>query len=168
MTSVDVAARITSEKLSLTEIDSPIVRAVLDHWTAAKGERSMPRRADMKPEEMRRGLGHIMIFERDAGGKGFRYRLFGSGIAAAQGRDFTRRLVRELEPPNYAALIERHYEECFATKSLSYYRIAVSLRGRSMEYTRLLLPLSSDGIEVDMVIAVSDSEKDFWNFFIDI
>jgi hypothetical protein len=122
------------------------------YWDRVRGDRPMPARADLRPEELRSLLPHLTLVETD--GDGYRYRLVGTAVAEALGRDLTgTRVGSHVKPAAYASEICRVYD--------------LVLHGRRPIFTtgeyqneskvvhsvcRLLLPLSADGAQVNMIV----------------
>src|SRR3546814_14595189 len=74
-------------ELPLASIAHPALRALLDRWETARGDRIMPSRAAMAPETVRPALGAIAILEPvDGPPVTFRHPLFGTAIVAPYGR----------------------------------------------------------------------------------
>lgn len=72
--------------------------ALYEYWNGKRGERTMPDRRDISPSEIARLLPWIGIIEVIDGGRDFRFRLFGSGLAEWVGRDRSGDLFSEMEP----------------------------------------------------------------------
>lgn len=75
------------------ELQPEPLRFLLTHWTRLRNARPAPRAADIDALEMRPALGYILLLDVVDGGRDFRFRLFGSTIAAASGFDLTGRLM---------------------------------------------------------------------------
>src|SRR5690606_18752294 len=76
-------------------IQDPLLARLLRDWIGWRGERALPGRSDFLPEDLRYLLGRLFLFDvvRETGGLRFRYRLFGSAIAAYRGYDLTGRFI---------------------------------------------------------------------------
>src|ERR1700736_619243 len=88
-----------SSALSTARYDfraDPVLRAALAYWEGKRGDRPMPQRGDIDPDELRPVLSHLQITEVIDGGSRFRYRLVGTAIVEAFGAEFTGRYVDEL------------------------------------------------------------------------
>jgi hypothetical protein len=119
------------------------LRFLLRYWLDLRGLRAMPLASEIDALEMRPALGYIMLVEPEDRGRDFRYRLYGSILAAVSGLDMTGKLMT-----NHAA---SPYVVEFA---LAAYRAALA-RGEplltehgpptgisSHEWHRLMLPLA--------------------------
>ena len=74
----------------------PVLLDLLAYWERKRGDRIMPTRADIDPLELKGHLGWLILVDVLPGLEDFRYRLVGTNIVHAVGRDSTGRTVREL------------------------------------------------------------------------
>jgi hypothetical protein len=138
-------------------LDDPLQRQMYAYWQQKRGVRRMPARADIDPTEIPRLLPNILISEyvAEAGLERWRYRLAGTAVAAAFGRDPTGRFADELTKGDYRAFIERIHrvvrEEQRALFCESEYTGA---REPRMSAKRLLLPVTTDGRHADQIITL--------------
>lgn len=138
-------------------LEDPLHRQIYAYWQQKRGSRRMPSRADIDPTEIPRLLPNLLISEfipkGDAGR--WRYRLAGTAVATAFGRNPTGRYIDELTKGDYRAFIEHIHqmvrEEQRALFCASEYMGARDLR---MSAKRLLLPLTTDGQHVDQIITL--------------
>ncbi len=138
-------------------LDDPLHRQMYAYWQQKRGARRMPSRAQIDPTEIPRLLPNLLISEyvaeSDTGR--WRYRLAGTAVAVAFGRNPTGRFVDELTKGEYRAFIERIHmlvrDERRALFCASEYTGARDLR---MSAKRLLLPLTTDGERVDQIISL--------------
>ena len=113
----------------------------------------MPARRDIVMAEMTSALfPYVTIIDRVDGR--FRYRLMGVGVVNDLGKDFTDGWVGSYtSTPEYAAEVLAVYERVFAATSPLFttgeHRTDT---GVIQSNSRLLLPLSDDGVNVNMVI----------------
>lgn len=138
-------------------LDDPLHRQMYGYWQQKRGSRRMPSRADIDPTEIPRLLPNLLISEHvaQAGTERWRYRLAGTAVAAAFDRNPTGHYVDELTKGDYRTFIERIHrmvrEEKRALFCASEYTGARELR---MSAKRLLLPLTTDGAQVDQIISL--------------
>jgi hypothetical protein len=150
------------ERLPLTELRHPSLCSAYDYWRLRKGDRELPSRRDIAPEDMKKYLTNVMLIDVSYEPLDFVYRVFGSGIARAYGKEYTRRSVRALEPPEFSALVWRQYLDAVTEKIPCLHGINFQAEAKSHRYQRLTLPLSSDGLTVDKLLAVSIEDGKFW------
>ncbi len=138
-------------------LDDPLHRQMYAYWQQKRGSRRMPGRADIDPTEIPRLLPNLLISEYVSEGDAgrWRYRLAGTAVATAFGRNPTGRFIDDLTKGDYRAFIERIHgivrDEQRALFCASEYTGARDLR---MSAKRLLLPLTTDGQRVDQIISL--------------
>jgi hypothetical protein len=131
--------------------------AFFAYWRSKRGERAMPRRADIDPTEMDpRLLPYLLLTEVVDGGARFRFRLVGTEAVASIGSELTGRYVDEVNESTLyrdyiTALYRRVLERRQPVFSVSLY--ARPDEGGPARHTtqRLMCPLSADGTTVDRV-----------------
>ena len=126
--------------------DNPQFQDLVAYWQAKRGLRPLPLRQDIDPLELKQHLGSLNIIECLPGLTDFRYRLIGTRIAEAYGRDSTGKTVRELyavEDPEYCEFLLGTYREVATRQVIA--RIRGNLRPVNKDYRwadSLLLPLA--------------------------
>lgn len=133
----------------IDDLGIPQHRFLLRYWSDLRGERHLPHRGAIDPIEMRPALGFISLLEPVEDGRDFRYRVFGSVIAAVSGFDLTGQHASRIKASPY--MVEFH---------LAVFR-AARRRGEVLStehgppaatYTatwhRLVLPFADDGGDV--------------------
>lgn len=141
----------------LPRIGDPLLARLLRDWMAWRGHRALPARADFQPEDLRYLLGRLFLFDvvqaGDAGLR-FRYRLFGSQIAAYRGYDLTGKFIDEHPDPDFAGRAQLAYLRAIAEASPLWAKIdGVSSSGQQSRFEALILPLAGDGAKPDMVLS---------------
>ena len=141
----------------------PDLEFALDYWRSKRRDRLAPPRSDIDPLEIPHILPRIMLADvvRDASEQlEFRYRLSGTGIGEIHGSELTGRGPLDLRPAPYGALIDANYREAVAHRRPMVHVITLRTNQKVRSYTRIILPLSSDGKTIDMLMMVdSDSEN---------
>lgn len=74
----------------------PRLQSLRDWWDRKRGARAMPLRSEVDPIELRPHIGSLVLIECLPELYDFRYRLIGTDIVEAYGRDSTGKTVREL------------------------------------------------------------------------
>jgi len=77
-------------------IDGGLLRLIAC-WNEIRGARAMPTRAELNPFVLRASLRFTQLFDILDGGRDFRFRVFGSGIAEVSGLQVTGKCLSELE-----------------------------------------------------------------------
>lgn len=130
-----------------------ILRALWTYWSAKRGEAEIPSRSDIDPVEIPRLLPHIQLVETIEPDGRFRYRLCGTAIVEAYGRDLTGRFVEEAIPQHRHAVALRHYRLVRDTAQPIFARTQYeSQRGAQIIANRLILPLRNCGPRVSMLL----------------
>lgn len=112
------------------------------------------------PPEIKSQLRRIFIVEIVGNPPRFRFRLAGTAIVNGFGEEITGRFLDELDLAKRNDEIAADYQKVIATRApvCSRWRfIKADLRPQS--YERLLLPLSSDGATVDMILGGAARES---------
>jgi len=137
---------------------SPLLVDLLAYWDAKRGQRLMPSRADIDPTDaaLRKHIGFIVLVDVIGKPARFRFRLIGSKITEAVGRDSTGRWLDELySPADYENMIVAYR---WLVQHRAPMRIVGDLRHANREWLEmesLDLPLSSDGETVDVILTRS-------------
>ena len=127
---------------------------VLGYWSAKRGARPMPSRRDIDPLELGPAiLPHLMLVDVEPGPR-FRYRLFGTAVSDAFGMDATGQYIDAVMVGQYRDFLLGLYGDLLAMKKPVY---STSIYGTKLDTKmwtqRLILPLSSNGDDVDMALA---------------
>lgn len=136
----------------------PEIDRVLAYWRGKKGDRDFPSRADIDPLEFTKALPRVMMAEVSYDPLEFRYRVVGTGLFAMHGRELTGKLAHELDPPEFGALIHRHYAEVIARRVPILHVIALTVNDLATSYARIILPFSSDGKVIDRLMTCEAHE----------
>jgi hypothetical protein len=138
-------------------IASPALRAIADHWSAAKSDRRMPSWSDLSPSVLAPYLTSIWAFKYDAASKEFTARLAGNRIMVGFGQSFRGTPLRDLHPPHI-------FEECHANLTrlvlgpAVYYGHGKLFKAgdQIVSGERIVLPLASDGRNGDGALGAAD------------
>jgi hypothetical protein len=124
------------------------------YWLAKRGQRRMPSRWDIEPTEIPRLLRNLMLVDVFYNPIRFRYRLIGTNVVDATGENRTGKCFDSVDFFAANPIVREQYATVVSTgepvHSLEpFYRLDTR---REYEVERLLLPLSSDGVTVDMIL----------------
>jgi hypothetical protein len=124
------------------------------YWRAKRGARFAPSRADIDPIEIPRLLPHLMLIDVVDGGARFRYRLAGTEVESRFGCSMVGRYIDEMMRGRYSDYLHDLYRELIASRRPLYSESAYGSEDDApSQARRLMLPLSSDGSVIDMVLA---------------
>ncbi|MBI3505292.1 MAG: PAS domain-containing protein [Proteobacteria bacterium] len=160
---------------SRAQIRTPHFAEILDWYHARRGTRAMPGRADFVPEELSRWWRDMVLLSIQPGSDPAipRYRFEFQGLKPAEydGGDYTGRHLDEALPARIYGFTAAVYRE-LAVRRVPLYtlRHVVGKDGFPVVFERLLLPLSSDGTNVDRMIALirRHSTKDLTTHDLDV
>jgi hypothetical protein len=114
----------------------------------------MPTRADIDPLEMRQWLPRLSLVDVSQDGRQFTYRLVGTQMVDLLGVNPTGRLVEAAWPEGLAESVVDGYRQVVETrKPVFCQQINGWLEDQKPTAWAMRLPLSSDGEEVDMILA---------------
>ena len=146
------------------------LRFLLKYWDVARGKAAMPPVGAIDPLALKPVLGNVIILDVLEGGADFRFRLFGTEVAAAARYDWTgstvdemRRILKGPGPAFYLAgyrAVVRRREPLFTLS-------AAMVIFKSRSWARLVLP-HGDGDQVERILVgnyavgdtfISDAEE---------
>lgn len=129
------------------------LKELLAYWEGKRAGRPMPARTDIDPVEIPALLPHVILVDTAERLEDFRYRLFGT--EACRGFAHDRTGVRFAELPRIENFDEVYagYWRTYAERRPQYFHGNIVSAARShVLYSRLTMPLSSDGEQVDMLL----------------
>jgi hypothetical protein len=144
------------------EICSPAVAEIYCYWNHKRGERSMPRRADIDPAEITRHLPGIQLIDVKRDPLDFVYRLVGTREVAARGHDPTGRRVAESFFGQSADDVLANYRRVIATESFVYDLDKFTTpNGRFVHDESLFLPLADAAGAINPIL-IYTHYQDLW------
>ncbi len=134
------------------KIDDERLQDLLAYWQSKKNGR-LPARSDIDPIEIPKLLKYLILADYDAVRQDVRFRLVGSEMVEHWGRDFRNMHLHEIMSGEYYDYIHSLFVQT-ANKARPLFSESVFRwdRGRAMRTKRLMLPLASDGHNVDAVL----------------
>lgn len=135
------------------EIQSAIVREGFRYWCDRRGNRELPRRADLDPIDIPKLLTSVTLIDVSYDPFDFRYRLLGGDIV----RDFDVRVgesIRDL-PSEFGrdGICERYRRSVVERRPVLQIYESASRRGQTLRIEALTCPLSDDEREVNMLVS---------------
>ena len=129
----------------------PDLQALLDYWTAKRGARAMPARADIKPAEIKSLLPDVMIWSAI---EPFTIRLVGDHIVNFVGANNTGKPATDGMPADAATVMRTVIMHVIAAKAprFRFGRAFWLPRNDYRFFEAAYLPLSADGENVDMIL----------------
>jgi hypothetical protein len=136
------------------DIQAPELRRLYEDWEQRRRGREFPARADFDPLDIRYILGDLSLVDVLRDPLRFRFRLHASNVVDRGGIDMTGRLLDEMPDERRRSNAMGHYLKVLEQRQPS----ILSLRNeytdnRSWHCEVLVLPLATDGVTIDMLMA---------------
>jgi hypothetical protein len=150
-------ARVTAEECAVGDPAYPDLAALLRYWNEKRGERFAPPRSAIDPSDFIDALPRVKLVDVLRGQNDeldFRFRLAGTWIGNILGTELTRLRPLDLQPPQFGIIVHEHYAQCVRERRPLLHKVEIDSVRRIHNYARLLLPLSSDGAQIDMLMTV--------------
>lgn len=158
--------------ISRDDLRSDMLRRLVDHWEVLRGDRPLPSRRDLRPEEMGFALGRMMLVDifwpsavTETSDPTFRFRLVGTEIERTGHRGLTGRWAHELKPEFYRDAVLGAYREAATTGQPCIRRMFYSAEGADMRYERIALPLADQGTQPLALLVGTEWESANQDFF---
>lgn len=136
-----------------TAISNPILRQVYAYWTAKRGARVFPARADIDPLEFRFALGHVSLIDVLRDPLRFRYRLVSTSLTDRLGYEMTGKMASEIPDFGIREYVTSRYTNVLQQNAPVHEKGDALLDGQFWRFEAVYLPLSSDGRSIDMIMA---------------
>lgn len=149
----DPAGRSVTAELFLEQVDDQRLVEAYRYWDGLRGSRFAPAYAEVDPVDIPGLLRYLLLTEVETTPRGrrYRYRLCGTEVEQHFGGAMRGRYIDGLMEGDYRDYIESLYHRLVDQRCPVY---SVSSYDQRLLHTkRLMLPLSSDGREVDMVLS---------------
>lgn len=127
---------------------APQLRVLLDYWEGLPRGPAAPLAARVDALHMRGALGFVMLMQAVDGGRDFRYRVYGSGIAAHSGFDATGKRVTEIAVAPLTEFFLAGYRAVRARPVPLFTRHVPPYRIHPVSWDRLILPLDDGTGEI--------------------
>ena len=129
------------------------LRRLYDYWMAKKGDLVAPPRSAIEPVEIRSILPRLLLIDVIGDPPRFRVRLAGTDVAYHYGAEITGKFVDELDLDEIGHIALAEYRDATRLRQPMVHQWEYTKHdGRHLKYERLILPLSSDGQAVDMLL----------------
>ena len=134
-------------------IAHPKLQRLYQYWSEKRGDRDMPARADIDPVDLRYVMGNTVLADViDGDPLQFRIRLHGTNLSERVRHDLTGKMLDQAQHAEFGELTRRSFTTVATTKQPLHAHRNLVLDGRQRQYETLMLPLSSDGERVDMIL----------------
>jgi hypothetical protein len=137
--------------------DDRVLSALWRYWEEKRGSRPLPCRRDLDPVDIPSLLPHLMLVERTAEGR-FRYRLAGTAVIQAYGRELTGRLIDEVIPEPRRVIAQRHYTTVFTAARPIFVRNRYTApNATDFVVSRIMLPLATEAGDVVHLVLIGQT-----------
>jgi hypothetical protein len=134
-------------------IDHRQLRDLHAYWLSRHAEGALPGRRSLDPLDVPHLLPYMMLIDVWHEPFDLRYRLVGTALVDHMGRDTTRMRVEDAYVGADWPKVEQDYKTAiFDKRPVLRRNEGLDASGRRFAYERLLLPLSADGLRVDMLL----------------
>lgn len=134
-------------------IKHPRLQRLYDYWSAKRGGREMPARADLDPIDMTFVIGNVILVDVfDETPPRFRIRLHGTNLSQRVGYELTGKMLDELPVTEFRALAQQSFEHVVRTREVLYANRDRVIDDRFARYETVIMPLSADGARVDRLL----------------
>jgi hypothetical protein len=143
-------------------IVNPKLQRLYDYWSAKRGARPMPGRADIDPLDMTFIIGNVILVDVLAGDPlRFRIRLHGTKLVDRVRYELTGKMLDEMPEAEFRELSRQSFTRVATTAAPLHAVRDRVLDGRPRQYETIILPLSADGERVDMLLLglIYDDER---------
>jgi hypothetical protein len=144
----------SSPPLNLTD---PRLKRFYDYWLSKSRGSKLPGRQDIDPLEIPDLLPHVSMLDvvRTGDDIRFRFRLVGTANVHIAKREHTGAFVEEVFAPADAEQTNAKYLSIVETHEPHFWRTTMATIGNEpVTYARLMVPLATDGVTVDMLMGV--------------
>jgi len=143
--------KLFAETFTMDDLPNRIMQDIYQYWLDIKGDKPMPSRADLHPEDIPGLLPHLALVDVEPENKRYKYRLMGSESVRALGIDPTGRYLDEA--PKIELLLKKNYDWLVKEKRPYFVFDKLLWSDKSfMDYYALGLPLSQNGVDVDILM----------------
>jgi hypothetical protein len=138
-------------------IDAPRdadLRTLYEYWDTVRGDRPMPRRADIDPSEIPRLLPYVIMHNALPGGGGYTIRLVGEEVVRLNGSNGTGRQAGSIMTPHGAEIMTRILDAVAAERAPKFRagRVYWHPDKTYRDFEARFLPLSPDGETVNIIL----------------
>jgi hypothetical protein len=135
-------------------IKTPSLQRLYDDWEQKRGQREFPARADFDPLDLKYILGNLSLVDVLRDPLRFRYRIHATNVAERIGDELTGKEVAALTHADHRNRALEHFIQVVqARKPSVHFRHHETIDQRIWNYEVLVLPLSSDGATIDMLLS---------------
>ena len=138
------------------EFDDDRHTQIYKYWLEKKGTKHVPSRSDLDPIDIPSLLPNIFLFDVMWDPLDYRMRLVGTRLVQVMERDCTGMHFDEIYQGERALKVREDYDRVAMKFEPVYSEIRAGWMNRNyLTYYRLMLPLSDDGLRVNMMLGLT-------------
>jgi len=131
----------------------PKLRQLYAYWLEKGGAHGLPTRVDMDPVDLRFAIGNLLLIEVIEGQPlRFHIRVHGTNLSERVRFDLTGKMLDELPQVEFRNISQQSFTTVATSKQPLHAQRDCVLDDRRRRYETIILPLSSDGDRVDMLL----------------
>ncbi|SRR5579875_472365 len=135
-------------------LESPLLQRFYADWDSRRRGREFPARRDFDPCDLKYALGDISLLDVLTDPLRFRFRVHGTSIAERIGVELTGKFVDQMPDRRQSAMALAHFTEVVDRRApVAKIRHAYTTDRQVWNCEVVVLPLSSNGIDIDMLIS---------------
>jgi len=134
-------------------IRSEELRAIAEHWAAARGLKAMPAWRDIDPLQLGRNIRYVWSWKYDRVAETFTGRLAGEELDLAFGKSMRGAAMRDFYSPQVYDLVYPRHRRVVTERGFMYGQgMLFAHMGRTVVGERIVMPLAEDGVTADGII----------------
>jgi hypothetical protein len=138
---------------AVPDITHPKLRRLYEYWEGKRGDRKMPSRADLDPLDITFIIGNVILVDViDGDPLRFRIRLHGTNLSERVRFDLTGKMLDEMPAAEFRDLVRQSFTRVATAKEPLHAKRDRILDNRRRDFETVILPLSSDGEQVDRIL----------------
>jgi hypothetical protein len=134
-------------------LSHPKLQSLYEYWAGKRGARPLLGAEELDPAELRRWIGHLVVVDATQEG-GFVYSYYGATLEKAFGRPMAGQSL-ELLPDSQRSILRDEYQAVRLDRQPVTRTYTADFEGGTATWERLVLPLSSDGAEIDKLLVAA-------------
>jgi hypothetical protein len=144
-------ADIDDARLNHVTTDDILLR-LFAYWTIKRGDRHYPSSSDLDLLEFRFAIGSVSLIDVLTQPRRYRYRLVSTKLTNRLGYEMTGKYVDEIPDAEVRRYVEALYTRATNLRVPLYEKSSRIFEDKKWKHEALLLPLSSDGELIDMLM----------------
>jgi hypothetical protein len=129
----------------MEKLREPLLRDLHAYWSARRGDRPLPARADIDVVEIPTLLPYVFLVEVLAEPRDFRFRLAGTHFGETTGQEVTGKRIAEVFPPQFGDEVRRIWSKAVEERRPVLGRGNLWISGREfVKWEGVVLPLACD------------------------